>query len=122
MEDNFQVENCSNNDALEFQAGAYRAKKIAENIKAAFQQQGLGDLLYSWLKDKYQININPILNEERNSWNWFDKGIECEILKVGAKDWQKGKVRLKVTLEFELDESEDNNSDSPLDDIRQTIN
>lgn len=45
---------------------------------------------------------------------WFGEGIDCEILKPGAKSWQKGKVR--VILEFCPDEPE-----SPLDDIRQQL-
>ncbi|HCF30516.1 MAG TPA: KGK domain-containing protein [Cyanobacteria bacterium UBA11049] len=47
----------------------------------------------------------------------FTEGIDCEVLRLGAKGWQKGKVR--INLEFcpnQLSEPE-----SPLDDIRQTL-
>lgn len=42
------------------------------------------------------------------------KGILCEVLKSGAKGWQKGRIRLNI--EFCPDEAE-----SPLDDIRQKL-
>ena len=61
---------------------------------------------------------------------WFREGIDCKILKPGAKSWQRGKVR--ITLEFEPEELEvaevtetgksaDGKVISPLDDLRQKI-
>lgn len=44
----------------------------------------------------------------------FDKGIDCEVLRLGNKRWQNGKVR--ISLEFCPDEPE-----SPLDDLRQQL-
>ncbi len=61
---------------------------------------------------------------------WFRQGIDCKILKPGAKSWQRGKVR--ITLEFEPEELEvaevaesgksaDSKVISPLEDLRQKI-
>lgn len=58
---------------------------------------------------------------------WFTEGIDCKLLKPGAKSWQRGKVR--VTLEFcpeelEVKDSTElpvNSDNSPLDDIRQMM-
>ena len=70
----------------------------------------------------------------------FEEGVDCKILRYGAKEWQSGKIKAKVTLEFCPDESEekieenkaensgDNNSEyleneaSPLDYLRQKSN
>ena len=76
-----------------------------------------------------------VKKESGNAWTedkeqWFREGLECKVLKPGAKSWQRGKVRL--TLEFEPEELEvtesSKNGDlqasqasSPLDDIRQII-
>ena len=30
--------------------------------------------------------------------NWLTNGIDCQILKPGAKSWQRGKIR--ITIEF----------------------
>lgn len=64
---------------------------------------------------------------------WFEEGITCEVLKFDSNAWQKGKVRIKVTLEFCPDEPEIeeitqgsdleiNQAESPLDDIRRMMN
>lgn len=45
------------------------------------------------------------------------EGIECEVLRLGAKEWQKGKVR--INLEF--CSNQPSQPESPLDDIRQTL-
>ena len=79
--------------------------------------------------------LMPIVKKESaNGWTedkeqWFREGIECKVLKPGAKSWQRGKVRL--TLEFEPEELEvteykngklqASQTNSPLDDIRQII-
>lgn len=39
-----------------------------------------------------------------HSTDWFHKGVACEVLRLGDKSWQKGKLRYRVTLEFEPDE------------------
>ncbi|MBE9201882.1 MULTISPECIES: KGK domain-containing protein [unclassified Nodularia (in: cyanobacteria)] len=44
----------------------------------------------------------------------YSKGLNCEVLKLGAMRWQTGKIRL--CLEFCPDEAE-----SPLDDMRQQL-
>lgn len=44
----------------------------------------------------------------------FSRGISCEVLKFGERNWQKGKIR--VSIEFCPDVPK-----SPLDDIRQTV-
>ena len=48
---------------------------------------------------------------------WFHNGQECEILRAGSNGWQKGKIKVNVTLEFIPDEPEVEKS--PLDDLRQ---
>jgi hypothetical protein len=72
------------------------------------------------------VNINKIEK-------WFNEGIKGKTLKFGAKGWQQGKFRIKVTVEFcpdepEIEETSASNEpeisqpESPLDDLRQRIN
>ena len=73
--------------------------------------------------------VSKVENLSEEKKKWFEEGLECKILKPGAKSWERGKVRL--TLEFapevlevetvESSESENNKSESPLDDIRQRM-
>lgn len=70
--------------------------------------------------------------KERLQKGWFEEGTDCEILRLGAKGWQNGKVRIRVSLEFCPDEPaakempssnepEISPPESPLDDIRRMI-
>ncbi|WP_107669195.1 KGK domain-containing protein [Cyanothece sp. BG0011] len=63
-----------------------------------------------------------IRGEFINSFDVFKYGQNCEILQVGSNGWKKGKIRLKVSLEFIPDEPEIKEIESPLDDIRQSMN
>ncbi|MBW4489118.1 MAG: hypothetical protein KME12_15120 [Trichocoleus desertorum ATA4-8-CV12] len=68
-----------------------------------------------------------ISNQYRYGHAWIQGGAPCEILEPG-KAWRKGKIRVKVSLEFcpdevELPEPEKSqvSNQSPLDEIRQAI-
>ncbi|BAZ44132.1 hypothetical protein NIES4102_11380 [Chondrocystis sp. NIES-4102] len=52
---------------------------------------------------------------------WNQNGINAEILEPKSATWQKGKVRIRVILEFCPDEPEDIKKDNSLDDIRQGL-
>jgi hypothetical protein len=61
--------------------------------------------------------------------NWFSQGVPCEVLRLDAKGWRKGKVRLAIEFlpdEPEVEEipatNEIEQPESPLDDLRQMIN
>lgn len=66
-----------------------------------------------------QVIENFLGNQEdpiRKKWEF--EGVKCEVLKPGG-NWQKGKVRMKITLEFCPDEP--TQPPSPLDDLRQQM-
>ena len=78
------------------------------------------------------LALMPIIKEKSgNTWTedkeqWFRDGLDCKMLKPGAKSWQRGKVRITLEfapeiLEVESSELENSKSESPLDDIRQRI-
>ena len=52
---------------------------------------------------------------------WIDEGLECEVLNIGANQWKKGKVRIKISFEFCPDEPEISEYESPLDEIRREM-
>ncbi|MFS8836323.1 KGK domain-containing protein [Synechococcus sp. WC101] len=50
---------------------------------------------------------------------WFDQGLACQLLVPGKKEWEKGRVRLRITVEFEPEYTGSESSDgSLLDDLR----
>ena len=127
MEENFYLQNCDTLDALSFKDKVFKISQIKHAIKEGFRK-AVADKLHESLKAK-GVEIDPGGDPRTpDTWKWFDKGLDCEILKVGAKGWQKGKFRIKVTLEFIPDEPEIeqtpeiNQPESPLDDIRRKIN
>jgi hypothetical protein len=61
--------------------------------------------------------IEEYFHSDTNEAALFSKGVDCEVLKLGAKGWQKGKVI--ITLQFCPDQTSE--STSPLDDIRQNL-
>jgi KGK domain len=48
--------------------------------------------------------------------SWTKDGVFCEVLKLGSNQWQKGKIKIRVSVEFYPDEPEA--KPSPLDEFR----
>ena len=59
--------------------------------------------------------------------NWAKDGVDCDALLLSKGKWMHGKVKARVVLEFYPDEELQASTpvqtfdDSPLDDIRQSI-
>lgn len=77
--------------------------------------------------------INASGTYRHKSEKILNDGLEGKALRFGAKGWQKGKVRVRLVIEFCPDEpgdeeitkdnqSSSKTSESPLDDLRQKIN
>lgn len=84
-------------------------------VKNAFGQNGM-ETLANNLKSRGSVAY---------TWDrWTSQGIDCEILKPASGGWKKGKIKLKISLEFcpEKPEFAENplktSSESTLDDIR----
>ncbi len=77
--------------------------------------------------------VNASGRYQQQSQKLLNAGLEGKALQFGAKGWQKGKVRVRLVIEFCPDEPEaeeitkDNelsskSTESPLDDLRQIMN
>ncbi len=101
-------------------SSSFKVGILLDKIKQSFSIEGFKHLVQ---------NITSIGQIPNNSTHWFDDGVNCEFLEPN-KDWKKGKVKIKVILEFYFDEPDEkdlvkhetNINDSPLDEIRQSIN
>ncbi|MBD1928238.1 hypothetical protein H6F74_18580 [Trichocoleus sp. FACHB-90] len=100
---------------LSFSNSMFKLGEFMGALKKAFRYEGL-DQLGKLLSQRGGV---PTLKEHKHLW--FYEGLDCEILRVNGKSWEKGKVRIKVTLEFCPDESEMPQTDSPLDELRKII-
>lgn len=115
MEEHSYFENCNENDVLSCGNLLFKVSKIKQVFKESLLRDvsnALENALRAKLTpDKQAIGADTCFRENSTSW---------EILKLGAKNWQKGKIRVRVIIDFHPDEPE--KIESPLDDIRQTIN
>ncbi|MBD1908400.1 hypothetical protein NDI37_03955 [Funiculus sociatus GB2-A5] len=143
MEDNLPLQNCNNDDALSFKNNMFKVRQIKQALQDSLKG-AIANALYESLKSQQvEIDTGIIINHHYYKANerWFVEGIDCEILKIGASGWQKGKVKIKTTLEFIPDEPEVkevlmqneeetlmrneleiSQLDSPLDELRKMIN
>ena len=99
----------------------FKISRLLEIANRTFLDKAL-DLINEQLKSHGLGSLLPM-----NKTNWNVNGIDGEILEPNAKAWKKGKIRMRVVLEFWPEESEEEqsktvSSTSPLDDIRQTMN
>ncbi len=111
---------------LSFRNSMYKVGEFMRQRKIAFVESGLHNCSHR-LKDRGGV---PFLNQSNS---WLQEGVNCELLKPGSSGWKKGKVRIKMILEFSPDEPEGEEileinepdipqPESPLDDLRQRIN
>jgi hypothetical protein len=126
LEHNQYLDN--DDDVIAFSANSIRKIAIFKNQIKTFLSSEVANKLVEYL-EKEGIKYAKIYERSKGSTKsylrndkWFREGKECEILQVGANGWTKGKIRLKISLEFIPDEPEINKIESPLDDIRQSMN
>lgn len=79
--------------------------------------------------DELQERIEDQLTTSRYITQWereqlLGEGIDCKYLERGKPDWRKGKLRVRLQLEFvpEEEPETENSIEFPLDDIRQSLN
>lgn len=99
----------------------FKGGEFMDYVLKAFSREGLPGL-YKLFSPKGGI-------PQKDEYYWFNQGIECELLKP-HRNWKKGKLRIKISLEFCPDEPDEeippvnqsgNESDAFLDDIRQNM-
>jgi hypothetical protein len=118
MEYNYYLQNSTNDDVIQVYDTIYRIGQFKTGIQLSFiDESKVLPSLYSVLYDK-----KIYLETTSQLKNLLNEGADAEVLKIGAKGWQKGKLRVRVTLEFEPEEPEINEPESPLDDLRRMMN
>lgn len=118
MEDNSYLPQYGDDDVLSFASGQmFKVGKLREAVKFAFTDQ-----------NRIPYSLSDALNEKgvsvggANTKLMLEQGVDGEVLRIGAKGWQKGKIRIRITVDFHPDEPEIAQPESPLDDIRKMMN
>ena len=112
MESKISFKNCGDNDVLAFNSNLLKVENISKEVEILLFKTLLGVKLTQLLDTK------KILQDFSGSWSenkedeiytaWFNEGVNCELLQLGAPTWKKGKVKINVnvSLEFLPDESQ----------------
>lgn len=127
MEDEFKQIECNNGDVLDFGDNTYKVAKFKQAIHTSSNSS-----LECTLNQELSRQQVKIKQSQDANLNWFQKGIDCEILTLGSLSWKKGKVKMKISVEFYIEaedvqitnskNSEIAEPESPLDDLRRMIN
>lgn len=93
--------NCREDNVFHWKETTLKIEQFAERLKRIFH--GQTNYVRSIIGQLQMPEVAP-----ENLAGWFGEGIDCEILKPGAKGWEKGKVKLhiNVTIEFCPDKPE----------------
>jgi hypothetical protein len=133
MSENFNLSDCADEDIISFGEFLYKVGKLRRVLKDSGDRWMGQQLSHKLQSLSVKIDDDCFRNDNvRECEKLFEPGIDCEILAVGAKEWKKGKVKIKMSFEFYLedDESDDdsamskseiNQSKSPLDDLREQL-
>lgn len=144
MNNKFKLLECNDDDVVSFNGNLLKFAKLKSDLENEFRQKV--NKLYA-NHDQGTGTVERIFNLTNTSFGKCDltinlsspkEGKECEILRLGAKTWQKGRLRtqafigffpnttekakIQFILEFSPDEPEITEPESPLDDLRRMIN
>ena len=120
-DNNFQhLEHVNSNAVISFSnETTFKVSKLMERLNSFFVQSILSEL-------PGKLNQAGLGTPPHHGSNWNTGRVDAEILEPKSGKWKKGKVRMRVVLEFCPDEPEELKDGSiqqvnSLDDIRQTI-
>jgi hypothetical protein len=100
---------------------------ILFSIEAA-EKESRKKSIYYWMQS-LSINEETTIQVGEINWSSPQEGIDCQLLRIGAKGWQKGKLKIEVNRSFQSGEAQTSikfcpdeplEPKSPLDDIRQS--
>ena len=107
---NRYLETLNEDDVLEIFNQLVKSKDLKFALEDLFeepiQQKLIDHLKYREIGNKMKIKRDV----------WFNEGVDCKMLKAGTNGWQKGKLKIKISVEFIPDEPE-----SSVDELRREI-
>lgn len=116
---------------IKFQALEHKESRgvISFNNGTTFKISKFMETINNFFKDLILINLPEQLKKtglgippsNRGNCSSWSNYVDAEILEPQSGEWKKGKVRMRVILEFCPDEPEEVKQNNSLDDIRQTM-
>ena len=139
IESNNNYETVGDDDVLLFEEATFIVRRFKKLIGSRFSKiletyvegsnnpEGKKQIIDCM--NELRINEQIIILGSEMSWTSPKEGIDCQVLKIGSKGWQKGKLKIEVNEDLQLGETqvcikfcpdEPPEQKSPLDDIRQS--
>ena len=109
MTNNLIPYDCGDDDVIAFGEAMFRSGKLKKAIGQSFDGS-VGRAIDQKLRQHgleipiRMIGSTRLANEH---CQWFDEGISCEILDLATRRWCKGKVRVQVSVEFLVEDTEE---------------
>ena len=132
LETNNNYETIGDDDVLLLGQATFLVRRFKELAASKFSKilalRTNEQYIIDWMRE-LQINEETKIIGGDIKWNSPQEGIDCQVLKIGSKGWEKGKVQIEVnknlksrktqtSIKFCPDEPLE--PKSPLDDIRQS--
>ncbi|MBD2577443.1 KGK domain-containing protein [Oscillatoria sp. FACHB-1406] len=108
MEALYRAIDCNENDVISFGEETFKIGRFKKALYQCFDYDfgyGLIGLLGNQGIKISKQTVSAYDNHEDYT-KWFNEGIDCEILKTDVTGWQKAKVKIKVSVEFSIEEDE----------------
>ena len=129
MEYDAFLQKCNDDDVLELDNKMIKLSKLRSDLNLVCSFNHNSQALVAIAK---YVKSPPLSNKDVQKL-FNDDGVDANALRIGSQGWKKGKIKLKIVLEFCPDEpeieeitqsndAENNQASSPLDDIRQMMN
>jgi KGK domain len=127
MENGIKIDGISEKSAIAFKNRALKCSDFNEASQKCFSDQELLSkiaILFDKKMAEYDLNILCQGHE------WLAEGLDCEVLQPNSEDWQKGSIKMKMSISFEFtpepnkstqQQEEIITTESPLDEIRQMV-
>jgi KGK domain len=96
MKDHSYLQDFDEEDLISFEnkEKIFRISKLNDNCRKSIENNG----------ESAQGFHATLSRSIISSQQWMSQGVECEILKLGEKQWGKGRIKVRVIVEFEPDE------------------
>ena len=134
FESNKNYETVGDDDVLLFNESTFMVRRlkelVASNFRDMLQPPAYDKSMLFWIKHlRISEGTERIITGGELKWNSPQEGIDCQVLKIGSKGWQKGKLKIEVNKNIKSEETEASikfcadeppEQKSPLDDIRQS--
>jgi hypothetical protein len=115
IEYNDYFKNLRDDDVISLFGKLYKLGEVKDSINDFIESREHNRAPY-YLSEKFKRD--EIQVSHNDSFNLLTDGVDSEILRIASDGWKKGKLKIKVSVEFIPEEPEIPEYQSPLDEIR----